>query len=328
MADGSRPIFRQVSSKTWQHSGFTYGEVVFSLPHGGELHLLLGEFDSLGQVGCRVEAQFGRRKLQGLIVLSFIPRSPRGILRSKRFSGSSTSSPSSGPITLPLAKKVAAYTLSSLGEVLFSMIPGGKREKAVPLLGESTELGAEEAKVLSEEQRAAIRRHQRRGHRGASTTWRGSPAPARRKCSSSWRSRPWARGEGVIYLVPEISLTHQIKRTLAQRFPSGGGHPPLQSDPLPAIWSNGARSSGGRLTWWWVRGAPSLPHLSEARVSSSSTRNTRGPTRPPTAPRYHARQVAQFLGGLSGAKVLMGSATPSLEASFFMDQGRIPRYKP
>jgi primosomal protein N' (replication factor Y) len=301
---------------------FTYGEVVFSLPIEGSFTYCWDS--SLGaQVGCRVEAQFGRRKLQGLIILAH-PHKPESDFEIKPILRLIDQQPLFGPFTLPLAKKVAAYTLSSLGEVLFSMIPGGKREKALPLLGESTELGAEKAKVLSQEQRAAIDGISAGGP-GSLHYLEGITGSGKTEVFLQLAEQTLGRGQGVIYLVPEISLTHQIKRTLAQRFPQGVAilHSSLTPSQRLEQWRKIQRGEinlvvGARSAIFAPLSKPGLIVIDEEHEGAYKASN---------APRYHARQVAQFLGGISGAKVLMGSATPSLEASFFMDQGRIPRYK-
>ncbi len=40
------------------------------------------------------------------------------------------------------------------------------------------------------------------------------------------------------------------------------------------------------------------------------------------APRYHARNAAIVLAGMSGAKVLLGSATPSIESYYNAQNGK------
>jgi primosomal protein N' (replication factor Y) len=127
------------------------------------------------------------------------------------------------------------------------------------LLGENTELGAEEAKVLSDEQQAAIRGINA-GAPGSLHYLEGITGSGKTEVFLQLAEKTLARGQGVIYLVPEISLTHQIKRTLAQRFPQGVAilHSSLTPSQRLEQWR---KSSGGRLTWWWVPGAPFLPHL-------------------------------------------------------------------
>jgi primosomal protein N' (replication factor Y) len=320
MADSPGPSSSSSLPKQ-QHSGFTYGEVVFSLPLEGSFTYCWGS-SIPGTVGCRVEAQFGRRKLQGLIV-ELHSQEPQRDFEIKAILRLIDQKPLFGPYTLPLAKKVAAYTLSSLGEVLFTMIPGAKREKAVPLLGENTELGAEEAKVLSDEQQAAIRGINA-GAPGSLHYLEGITGSGKTEVFLQLAEKTLARGEGVIYLVPEISLTHQIKRTLAQRFPQGVAilHSSLTPSQRLEQWRKIQRGEinlvvGARSAVFAPLQKPGLIVIDEEHEGAYKASNS---------PRYHARQVAQFLGGLSGAKVLMGSATPSLEASYHMDQGRIPRY--
>jgi primosomal protein N' (replication factor Y) len=126
-----------------------------------------------------------------------------------------------------------------------------------------------------------------------------------------------ARGRGAIVLVPEIALTPQTIRRFAARFP---GHIAVQHSKL----SLGERYD----TWRRIRAgevdvvigsrsaifAP-MPHLGlivmdEEHEWSYKQERT---------PRYHAREVALKLAELTGAVVILGSATPDV-ASYYKAQ--------
>lgn len=120
------------------------------------------------------------------------------------------------------------------------------------------------------------------------------------------------KGQGVIFLVPEIALTPQTMQRLKARFPN-------KIALLHHRLSPGERYR----TWRQIRegqiplvvGARSalfspLPHLGLLIVDEeheSSYKNQE-------APRYHARDVAVMRGRLCRATVILGSATPSLES--------------
>ncbi len=130
-----------------------------------------------------------------------------------------------------------------------------------------------------------------------------------------------AKGGGVIYLVPEISLTHQVVRVFATAF--GVRLAVLHSALTPSQ----------RLREWLrvldgevdvVIGARSAVFAPFARLGLIVIdEEQEGAYKSGSAPRYHARQVAMWRAAHEGGVVLMGSATPSLEAWHHMREGAI-----
>jgi len=129
--------------------------------------------------------------------------------------------------------------------------------------------------------------------------------------------------EQVLYLVPEIALTTQLVKRLDQRF--GGQvlvyHSRYSSNERVEVWHNmtsevhdvqvviGARSS---LFLPWTN--LGLIIIDEEHEVSYKQFNP--------SPRYHARDAAIMLGKHFGAKVLLGSATPSLESYYHTQTGK------
>jgi primosomal protein N' (replication factor Y) len=127
-----------------------------------------------------------------------------------------------------------------------------------------------------------------------------------------------AMGRGAIVLVPEIALTPQTIRRFAARFP---GHIAVQHSKL----SLGERYD----TWRRIRAgevdvvigprsaafAP-VPHLGLIVMDEEHEWSYKQQQRPP---RYHARDVALKLAKLTGAVVILGSATPDV-ASYYKAQ--------
>src|SRR5262249_2496770 len=128
-----------------------------------------------------------------------------------------------------------------------------------------------------------------------------------------------ARGKRGIALVPEIALTPQAVARYAGRFP---GRVALLHSGL---------TDGERLDEWRriragevdvVVGSRSALFAPVERLGliivdeehESAYKEERTPT-------YHARDVAAQLGALSGATVILGSATPSAESSWRARQG-------
>lgn len=121
------------------------------------------------------------------------------------------------------------------------------------------------------------------------------------------------KGRQCLFLLPEIALTSQIIRKLQQHF--GGYVAVYHSKFNPAerveIW-NKVRSGEYQI----VVGPRSALFLPYSNLSIIVVDEEHDPSykqqEPP--PRFHARDSAVYYAGLAGAKVILGSATPSVES--------------
>ena len=121
-------------------------------------------------------------------------------------------------------------------------------------------------------------------------------------------------GQRAIVLVPEISLAPQTVRRFEARFPGRVAvmHSQLSLGQRYAVWDRVRRGDadvviGPRLALFAPVSRLGLIVLDEAHDGSYKQ------SEPIPLPTYHARDVALELGRLSGAAVLLGTATPSLE---------------
>ena len=123
-------------------------------------------------------------------------------------------------------------------------------------------------------------------------------------------------GRQAIVLVPEISLTPQTVQRFQERFDSIAVlHSHLTDAMRNVEWSRIASGSvqvvvGARSAIF----AP-LPHLGLIVIDEEHENSFKQET----APRYHARAVAQFRAQQENIPLILGSATPSLE-SFYRQQ--------
>jgi primosomal protein N' (replication factor Y) (superfamily II helicase) len=125
------------------------------------------------------------------------------------------------------------------------------------------------------------------------------------------------RGKQVLYLLPEIGLTAQIILRLRKHFGDATGiyHSKFNDAEKVEIYKKVAGqdpSSGYRLILG-VRSALFLPFSDLGLVIVDEEQDTSFKQHDP-APRYHARDSAIILAGLHKAKVLLGSASPSIES--------------
>ncbi len=128
-------------------------------------------------------------------------------------------------------------------------------------------------------------------------------------------------GKQVLYMLPEIALTAQVIRRLQQYF---GGHIVIYHSRFNAnerveLWEK-VRNGSARIVLG-ARSAIFLPFKDLGWVIVDEEHDPSFKQQDP-APRYNARDAAIYLAGLYQAKVLLGSATPSLESYYNAQQGK------
>lgn len=122
------------------------------------------------------------------------------------------------------------------------------------------------------------------------------------------------RHEQVLYLLPEIALTVQIRQRLQQVFGDRLGiyHSKYSDAERVEIWKK-QLSPAPYDVILGARSAVLLPFTNLGLVIIDEEHETSFKQQDP-APRYHARSVAIMLAQQFGAKTLLGSATPSAES--------------
>ena len=120
------------------------------------------------------------------------------------------------------------------------------------------------------------------------------------------------KGEQVLYLLPEIALTAQIIRRLQKYF---GGHVAIYHSKFNdqervELWHR--IRTGAVQVVLGARSAVFLPFQSLSLVIVDEEHDASFKQQEP-APRYHARDTAIYYASLFKAKVLLGTATPSVE---------------
>jgi primosomal protein N' (replication factor Y) len=127
-------------------------------------------------------------------------------------------------------------------------------------------------------------------------------------------------GDQVLYLLPEIALTTQIVARLQKVFGDRMGvyHSKHSVSERVEVWKG---LMSGRFTLIvGVRSSVFLPFEQLGLIIIDEEHEPSYKQYDP-APRYHARDVAQVMGRMYNARVLMGTATPSFEA-YYLAQSR------
>ncbi len=276
--------------------------------------------DAVLPVGTRVSVPFGRRNVTGYVV-AHRARPPDGVAAVRPISRVVGAEPLFDETYLPLADWVRRMYFASLGETLAAMIPGGTRESALPSLGGDESPPAATDLSLSDEQADALDRIFARP--GGLSYVHGITGSGKTEVFLQAAERTIAQGRSVIYLMPEIALTHQLLDSVRHRFAGAVAvlHSRLTPSQRLTEWRR-IRSGGATI----VVGARSavfapLPRLGLVVLDEEHD----GSYKSGSSPRYHARQVAMKRVADEGARMVLGSATPSVEAWHLMNEGRIDR---
>ena len=272
-------------------------------------------------VGCRVKTVLGRRKMTGWVV-SKPEKIPEGLEKHqiKSIEGRVDEKPLFGTDLLNLARWVSSLTMCSLGEALSSMLPGGKGKSRE--IDEGTDTDAiSRVEQLTPDQQAALDAISLR-----KDGWfylYGITGSGKTEVFLKTAEKTLAEGRDVIYLVPEIALSHHLVDGLKQRFPGTVAvlHSGLTPNRRLAEWrriqSGEARFVlGARSAVFAPLKNPGLIIIDEEHEGSYKSGEK---------PRYHARQVAMHRCRLSSARLLMGSASPSVEAWNLMSTAKLER---
>ncbi len=269
-------------------------------------------------VGVRAVAPFGRREMTGFVVgtPSTLPegialKQVRRVVDSEGLFDESL---------LDLARWVSGFYLCSLGEALQAMIPSGRREVALSGVGEDPGVSAVPL-TLSEEQHRAV--EQVLSHPEGMHYIYGPTGSGKTEVYLRIAGEFLSQAKAVIYLVPEIALTHQVEKTIRQRFGDRVAvlHSRLTASQRLSEWNRIRRKEA-----LFVVGARSavfapVPSLGAIIIDEEHE----GSYKSSAAPRYHARQVASKRCKDAAAPLILGSATPSVEAWHQMEEGRIIR---
>lgn len=128
-------------------------------------------------------------------------------------------------------------------------------------------------------------------------------------------------GSQVLYLLPEIALTTQIVQRMKKIFGTTMGvyHSRFSDNERVEVW-NGVLN--GRFKFVvGVRSSIFLPFDNLGLIIVDEEHDASYKQQEP-APRYHARDVALVMGQHHHAKVLLGSATPSVETYYHAMRGK------
>jgi len=204
-----------------------------------------------------------------------------------------------------LAKFIASYYICSIGDVFALMVPLQKcsRDKNV-----NVSLDTNVKIALSDKQKKALKFLKE--HKVSLLF--GDTGSGKTEIYMKYFEEVIQQGKRVLFLMPEISLTPQMSKRLAAHFDSSfvmwhSKLTPLQKKKaLEKIYNGEAKIIAG------ARSALFLPieNLGLIVVDEEHDDSYKSSSRP----RYHARDIAIYMGRIYDISVVLGSATPSLSS--------------
>ncbi len=307
--DGGKAANIDVAGNVGAVDAKPYLKLAFSLPLDAR-YWYRNNPKSPARLGYRAEAPLGRRKKITGFVIEEADSCPLEENLLKPITRSVDKEPLFDSPTVSLAQWLSSMYFCSLGEALGAMLPTGRRESP-QALGELEDFViGDKALALTEEQQAALAGILAAG---PSTTYLYGPTgTGKTEVFLQLAEAQLAAGRSVIYLVPEIALTGQVVRSARKRF--GGScaviHSRLSPSQKLGEWRRILKGEatmiiGARSAIFAPARNLGLIVIDEEHEGSYKSGNN---------PRYHARQVAMHRALKEKAILILGSATPSVEA--------------
>jgi primosomal protein N' (replication factor Y) len=302
----------------------TWVEVILNVPVFQSFTYLVPENLSGEKLaGKRVEVRFGSRTMIGYAVADLdalpadFPLEPAAVKPVIRIVDTV---PLFGKREIELARWIASFYVCAEGEALGAMLPSGKKEsEAGSIAFDDTDFSSTRVE-LSAEQSAAINGILDRTDKRPAYVY-GVTGSGKTEVFLRAAEAILAEGKGIIYLVPEIALTHQVVESVVERFGKEAAvlHSGLSGSKRLAEWMRIRRGEARVVVG--ARSAIFAPIEKLGLIIIDEEHD--GSYKSGTTPRYHARQVAMHRATSDRCALVMGSATPSIEAWYQMRTGAI-----
>ena len=300
-------------------------------------------------VGKRAEIMFGNKKTQGFIIGitdSIPPTCTVDASKIKPIKRVIDKEPLFGDELIEIANWVSRYYLCTLGEAVFSMIPSGRRETSTGGFGFEDEIAQTPKNTLSDEQNkcvedimnqvngllrsarndSSLRHCEERSDEAfhVSSLYHyiyGPTGSGKTEVFLTLAEHILEQGKGVIYLVPEIGLTGQVVEAVTQRFGKTAAviHSGLTPSQRLKEWNRIMHKEARVIVGARSAVFAPVPDLGLIIIDEEHD----GSYKSGNNPRYHARQVAMHRCSNLKIPLVMGSATPSVEAWYGMNKGSI-----
>ena len=282
--------------------------VVLSVPFEGEFTYSVPEkMEDEAKFGRRVMVPFGRAKKTAFIIKEIYTK-PEVEFEIKDIDRVVDKEEVFNKDLLDTAVWMSNMYLSPVGVNLSSMIPSGRREsESSPFFNISSFSPVENLTEDQERALSRIRSFSSDMFYLYGVTGSGKSEVYLRRAEDVIRS-----GKQVLYMVPEITLSHQVTGEVYQRFNKRVAilHSALTPSQRLKVWREIMNGDVDLVVG--ARSSVFAPFKNLGLIIMDEEHE--GAYKSGQSPRYSARQVAQYRAGKWKAQLIMGSATPSLEA--------------
>lgn len=267
----------------------------------------------------RVSVNFNHRKMTGFVI-SVSDERPEGDYEIKSIIKVIDSEEVINAELVHLSRDMSYLYKNSMGQCLSLMVPNAKRDSDAAPFFEEGDFSPIES--LSEDQERVIREYHEKRREGKTLFFlHGVTGSGKSEVYLRLAEETIKDGGQVLYMVPEITLSEQLSRSVSARFKSRVQI--LHSSLTPAQRLKSARlvKRGDVDIVIGARSAIFAPFKNLKLIIMDEEHESS--YKSSSSPRYHARQLAQLRSRYNDAPLIMGSATPSFESYRLMREGRI-----
>lgn len=299
----------------------TYIDLLLPLPLPGTYTYVLNEEqEAVVKPGVRVSIQFGKKKVYTALVWRVHHRPPKD-REVKGIISVLDEEPVVLDTQLRLWEWISSYYLCHLGEVFKAAMPAHLKPLRKFRREIADDLPVSQLSQLNPTQLQALNEIKASFATTDVTLLHGVTSSGKTEIYIHLIRETLSQGKQVLYLLPEIALTTQIVSRLSAVFGSGIAvyHSRTTMSKKAKTWNRLLKAGKGKAydlqVILGVRSSVFLPFRNPGLVIiDEEHENTYKQFDP--APRYHARDTAIMLAQQHGAKVLLGTATPSVESYY------------
>jgi primosomal protein N' (replication factor Y) (superfamily II helicase) len=265
------------------------------------------EYEEELKVGNLVTIPLRNRMVKGLIT----EKVQKPAYQTRSIAKVLTAEPPVTDIQLKLAKKVADFYFCSLGDAISAIFPFefGKKRRAPK---EDIKNTAKEEPLKLTQEQAKIVKEIEASEAGSKHLIFGVTGSGKTEIYLQLIAKAIDKDGGAIVLVPEIALTPQTVARFKKRFGN-----------LVAVWHSQMKETEKYHTWQQIKSGEAKVVVGARSAIFAPIKNLNyivideeheGTYKQDSTPRYEAVRVAEWLADETGAKLVLGSATPKIES--------------
>lgn len=304
-----------------------YVDVLLPLPVPGfYTYSVSNENALLVKTGVRVTVQFGRKNFYTALVIHVHSVKPNEY-QVKEIIGVIDETPVVLETQLRLWEWISEYYMCNLGEVFKAALPGLMKLQGKPRTSPLKHLQHVDLTLLNTPQEKALSEIKSSFENHEVVLLHGVTSSGKTEIYIHLIHEMINHGKQVLYLLPEISLTTQIISRLETVFGTQIAvyHSGYTNAQRGKVWkdllSTDTTNNHRVKIVLGVRSAVFLPFRNPGLVIIDEEHESTYKQFEPS-PRYHARDTAIMLAMFQGAKVLLGTATPSVETYYNCKRGK------